>query len=158
MDFHEGKPRLVVLDCGIVFKSKSDKEHSRLIDICIAFMKHDGRTAARLMVDHSKAAKKTDKIDEFSEAVQQIVYDAEQQSYFEHISEYMTRLCDLARIYQVKLEPGYFNIAMTLKVAEGMALALNRDMDLITFCLPIVLKAKSLSAIGIKKFPAPEGY
>jgi predicted unusual protein kinase regulating ubiquinone biosynthesis (AarF/ABC1/UbiB family) len=43
-------PRLVFLDCGIVFAAKSEEEHKVLVDVCLAFLKHDGRGAARLML------------------------------------------------------------------------------------------------------------
>ncbi len=155
---NKGRPKVVCLDCGIMFKSKTAEDHARLTDICISFMKHDGRSAGRMMVAHSRLAKKTDKIEDFCDAMQQIVDDAEQQSYFEHISEYLGRICDAARVYQVKLDPGYFKLAMTLKVCEGISLALERDLDLITSCLPIILKGKAMEKLGIKKFPPPSGY
>ena len=39
--------------------------------------------------------------DNFCKAMQQIVDDAEHQSYFEHMSEYIDRICQLAYIHQV---------------------------------------------------------
>lgn len=57
---------------------------------------------------------------------------------------------------QVRLDPGYFKIAMALKVAEGISLSLNRDLDLVSKCVPIVLKARTLQALGVIKFPSPE--
>jgi len=66
-----GDPRLVVLDCGIVYFARNEMEYRshysclpvrkrsrhltrfpcsylrRLIDICYAFMKHDGREAGK---------------------------------------------------------------------------------------------------------------
>ncbi len=42
-----GEPRLIVLDCGIVYYAKTEAEYRKLVDICYAFMKHDGREAAR---------------------------------------------------------------------------------------------------------------
>jgi len=34
-------------------------------------------------------------------------------------------------VTQVKLEPGYFAIAMALKVVEGVSLALNKDVSMV---------------------------
>ena len=49
----KGEPHLVFLDCGIVFSSKTEAEHNALVEVCIAFMQHDGRKAARLMMEHA---------------------------------------------------------------------------------------------------------
>jgi predicted unusual protein kinase regulating ubiquinone biosynthesis (AarF/ABC1/UbiB family) len=46
-----GEPRLVILDCGIVYQSRTDLEHQKLVDICFSFMQHDGRKAAKLMIE-----------------------------------------------------------------------------------------------------------
>jgi hypothetical protein len=57
---------------------------------------------------------------------------------------------------QVRLDPGYFKIAMALKVVEGISLSLNRDLDMVSKCVPIILKARTLQALGVIKFPSPE--
>lgn len=178
-----GEPRLVVLDCGIVYASKSEAEHEKLVDICIAFMKHDGLGAGRLMVENAVAkqqevqslhhtsdgkaivpgsreekilAEKVHNADEFCKGIQQLVDDSEQESYFEHIGEYLSKICELARVHSVRLDTGYFKIAMALKVAEGISLALDRDLQLVTKCIPIITKAKAMRALGMMKFPEPE--
>lgn len=185
-----GEPRLVILDCGIVYSSPTKEEHDKLVDICLAFMKHDGYTAGKLMVDNAtakqlrlqreesatssashkqetedpKALERKNRIlhekvqhaEEFCQSIQQIVIDAEHESYFEHIGDYLSRICELARKHVVRLDPGYFKIAMALKVAEGIALALDRDIQLVTKCIPIIMKAKALQKLGISKFPEPE--
>jgi len=150
-----GEPKLVILDCGIVYSSKSEQEHQNLIDICYSFMKHDGRAAAKLMIKNQKH-NDVKNGEAFVESIQQLVDDCEQHSYFEHITEYMNRICDLSRIHYVRMDPGYFKIAMSLKVAEGISLALDKDLDLVTKCLPIIIKAKALRALGIEKFPLAE--
>jgi hypothetical protein len=45
---------------------------------------------------------------------------------------------------------------MALKVIEGISLSLDKDLDLISTCIPVILKAKALRAIGVEKFPLPE--
>lgn len=47
----KGEPSLIFLDCGIVYHSRSEKDHEKLVAICKAFMMHDGRSAARFMID-----------------------------------------------------------------------------------------------------------
>ena len=39
---------------GIVYKSKDEKAYRNLVDICFAFMKHDGYKAGQLMIDGSR--------------------------------------------------------------------------------------------------------
>mmetsp|Transcript_4047 Transcript_4047/g.8855 ORF Transcript_4047/g.8855 Transcript_4047/m.8855 type:complete len:556 (+) Transcript_4047:192-1859(+) len=135
VEVENGEPTMVVLDCGIVYCSRTEEEFKHLVDICIAFMKHDGRAAARHMIQITPETVK---------------------SYFEHIGDYVSRICELSRKHLVRLDPGYFRIAMALKVAEGISLSLNRDLDLVSKCIPIIIKAQSLRALGISKFPPPE--
>lgn len=192
-----GEPRLVILDCGIVYAAGSKAEHDKLVDICIAFMKHDGFTAGKLMVESATAkqlslkeqeaaaigkdvksllkekqlspeekkrlernqrilTEKVEHAEEFCEGIQQMVVDAEHEQYFEHIGEYLAKICDLARKHVVRLDPGYFKIAMALKVAEGISLALDRNLQLVDKCIPIVVKAQALQKLGIQKFPEPD--
>jgi len=151
----KGEPRLVVLDCGIVFQSKSEADHNKLVEVCMAFMQHDGLKAGSLMISDSKKsdAKRKEK---FCKGMQSIVEDCQEQSYFEHMGDYFSKVCDLARDCLVKLDVGYYHIAMALKVAEGISLSLNKDLDIISSCVPIVLKAKALRSLGVTKFPVPE--
>ena len=57
--------------------------------------------------------------DLFCHAMQQIVIDSTHQSYFEHMSEYIDRICNLAYKHNVKLDAEHFHVFMALKVAEG---------------------------------------
>ena len=143
----------MLLDTGIVFTSKDQADHDNIVEICIAFMQHDGRKAARLMLEERDRASDAPNSggDEqgFIDGVQELVDSAENDSYFEHIGEYVSKMCDLAREHRVKLNPGYFHIAMALKVTEGISLALDRDLDLISACLPVIVKAKAMQKMGM---------
>lgn len=153
-----GEPRLIFLDCGLVFHAKSEKDHQALVDIGLSFMKHDGRNAAKLMINNSKntAPKNTNS---FIEGVQALVNDSESQSYFEHLGDYVTRICNLARDHMVRLDPNYFHIAMALKIQEGISLALDRELDLVSKCIPIVVKSQAMRKLGrIDFFEAPEDF
>lgn len=147
-----GEPHLVFLDCGIVFTSKDKKDHEAIIEICIAFMQHDGRKAAKLMIDHSTNTAEPVQMEGFIEGVHQIVVDCKEHNYFEHIGEYVVRICNLARDHNVKLDPGYFHIAMALKVAEGISLSLDKNLDMLSKCLPVIVRAKAYQAMGIDDF------
>ena len=147
-----GEPHMVFLDCGIVFTSKDKKDHEAIVEICIAFMQHDGRKAAKLMIDHSTNTAEPVEMEGFIEGIQQIVEDCKEHQYFEHIGDYVLRICHLARNHNVKLDPGYFHIAMALKVAEGISLSLDKDLDMLTKCLPVIVRAKAYQAMGIEDF------
>lgn len=150
-----GEPRFVFLDCGLVFRAKTKEEHEALYEICYAFMKHDGYSAGKYMVDNSKR-QAVGNVELFCQGMQQIVIDAEAELFYEHYGEYLAKICEYARTYHVKLDPNYFHIAMVLKVGEGIALNLHREIDLITKCIPIIVKARTLQKLGIQKFPLPE--
>ena len=152
----KGDPRLVFLDAGIVYSSKTEEAYKNLVEICFALMKHDGYTAGKLMICNSKRA--TGDSEAFCVGVQQIIDESEEHLYFEHIGEYVQRICTLARVHSVKLDPSYFQIAMALKVMEGVALSLNEDLELVSKCIPLIVKAKALRAIGITKFPSPDEH
>lgn len=155
-----GEPMLVILDTGIVYQSRSEAEHKRLIEICLAFMKHDGRLAGKLMMENAATmngiVNTPEHSHEFCESIQGIVNQSESENYFEHLAEYFMQVCELARLHNVRLDPGYFKIVMALKVAEGIALSLNKELDLVSTCVPIIVKAQALRALGIEKFPLPE--
>ena len=156
MRFREdGEPQLVVLDCGIVYFSRTEQEFDNLVNICLAFMKHDGREAARHMIANNPE-NSVQRAEGFMDSIQGLVDRSEQHSYFEHISEYVAEICELSRVHLVRLDPSYFKVAMALKVAEGISLALNRDLDLVSKCIPIVLQTQSLRRMGVSKFPSPE--
>jgi aarF domain-containing kinase len=178
-----GEPRFVFLDCGLIFQAKSEEEHQTLIDICLAFMRHDGMKAGKLMVqkkereeelraklsrasnaythdlvrdaDAALEEKRNANTDAFCKGLQQMIHDTETVKFFDHFGAYVNQICDLARDFQVKLDPDYFHVAMVMKVAEGMALSLNKEMDMITTCIPIVVKAQAFHKLGIAKFPLP---
>jgi aarF domain-containing kinase len=154
-DEKTGEPRLVFLDCGIVYATKSEKDHQALVDVCISFMRHDGYSAGKHMIDNTKSTA-INNADDFCKSIQKIVDDSADEKYFEHIGDYVVRVCDLARNHMVRLDPAYFHIAMTLKVVEGVSLSLNRDLDLVSKCIPIILKSQALRALGINKFPTED--
>jgi predicted unusual protein kinase regulating ubiquinone biosynthesis (AarF/ABC1/UbiB family) len=91
--------------------------------------------------------------EEFCQAIQRIVTKSEGELYFEHINEYLNQICSIARQHNVRLDSGYFKVAMSLKVIEGIAISLDPNLSIITKCIPIVLKAKTYQKLGISKFP-----
>lgn len=158
----EGDPKFVFLDCGIVFHSKTEADHQALVDICLAFMHHDGMKAGKLMLDRNQRVRKegdekgsmsAELEKKFCEGIQKMIDDSQHIAFYDHFGVYVAQICDLARDFHVKLDPCYFHVAMALKVVEGVSLSLNNDLDMITRCVPVVVKAMSLRKLGISKFP-----
>jgi aarF domain-containing kinase len=159
------EPKFVFLDCGIVFWSKTEADHQTLVDICLAFMKHDGIKAGRLMIDRHQrhgngtgrdTAMSAESEDKFCRGIQKMIDDSEHIAFYDHFGSYVGQICDLARDFKVKLDPSYFHVAMALKVVEGVSLSLNKDLDMISRCVPVVVKAMSLRKLGVSKFPDNE--
>ena len=132
-------------------------------------MKHDGRLAGQLMLDQNLKSKYTTvsmlnekqrerNKEQFCGGLQQMIDDAENELFFDNFAKYVNRICDLARTSRVKLDSNYFQVAMALKIVEGVALSLNRDLDLITKCLPIVVKAQAMKKLGRLCFRLFLGY
>jgi len=165
---NKGEPVLGFLDCGIVYCTSSEEEHDTLINICKAFIAHDGYKAGQYVIksaknyssqlppDDKRRHRKVEQEEEFCKAMQQIVIDSENQSYFEHMSEYVDKICNLAYVHNVKLAAEHFHVFMALKVAEGIALAFNRQLDMISTALPMITKAETMRALGISKFPTAQ--
>lgn len=141
-----------------MFQSKTEADHLKLVDICMAFMKHDGNKAGRLMVDNArtKGYKSIHDSEEFSRQIQKMIDDTINDNFYDKFGEYVAKICELARTYAVKLDPNYFHIAMALKVVEGVSMSLNKELDMITECTPILVKAQAMRKLGIMKFPTPE--
>merc|ERR1712000_390596 len=116
-------PKLVFIDCGIVTKVK--KEQFRpMLDICLALLHYDGYKAGMLLADHSTKMSK-EGLERFCTGVGDIVRRAQTLNYFEHLGGYLTEVCTLSCVNKVKVVPEFFQTAMSIKVAEGIALALD---------------------------------
>jgi predicted unusual protein kinase regulating ubiquinone biosynthesis (AarF/ABC1/UbiB family) len=155
-----GDPHFVFLDCGIVFSSKTEREHQALVDVCLAFMRHDGIRAGELIMDrneiryrHMSEQQRRNNKAAFCNGLQKMIDDSEHELFYEHFDAYVARICELARTFSIKLDPTYFQVAMALKIMEGVSLSLNKELDLISKCVPIVVKAQAFRKLGILKFP-----
>lgn len=166
--FDNGEPKFGFLDCGIVYSTRSEEEHDNLINICKCFIAHNGYKAGTYMVRSAKNyssslpdgdKRKTRQIleeHEFCNSMQKIVDDAEHEKYFEHMSEYIDRICNMAFVHNVKLHAEHFHVFMALKVAEGISLAFDKNLDMISTALPMITKAETMRKLGISKFPLPD--
>ena len=48
----------IVVPCWLLLlplpQSKTEQDHQKLVEVCMAFMQHDGYKAGNLMVDHNR--------------------------------------------------------------------------------------------------------
>lgn len=144
------EPLVNFLDCGIVTKIDA-KEHMAFVDICLALLNFKGRDAGRLMMDQVGNTEDPTAIEGFCEGIQAIVDEARNERYFEHIGKYVMRICDLSCTYRVKLVHEYLNVAMAVKVCEGISLALDPDLELAKVAIPTILKAQAAYYMGLGK-------
>ena len=122
-------------------------------------MNQNGRRAGQLMIANAQRKHGLDihakEEQDFCEGIQAMVDLAQTQPYFEHIGDYTTKICELAYTHQVKLDPAYFRVAMALKVVEGISLSLDKDIDMVGKCIPIIAQTEAMRKLGILKFPMP---
>jgi len=71
-----------------------------------------------------------------------VVEIAKQEDFFEHIGKYILQICDLSCQFRVKLVHEYLNVAMAVKVCEGISLTLDPSLELAKVAIPTVLKAQ----------------
>ena len=135
------EPKLVFLDCGIVTQVKRE-QFRPMLDICMALLRYDGYKAGMLIADHSSKFQKKD-LDKFCSGVKSVVGRAEHLNYFEHLGGYIADVCSLSCKYRVKVVPEYFNIAMAIKVAEGIAISLDPTIEMAAEAIPVILKSQA---------------
>lgn len=135
------EPRLVFIDCGIVTQVKR-AQFRPMLDICMALLRYDGYKAGMLLADHSSKFQKED-LDKFCSGVKSVVGRAEHLNYFEHLGGYISDVCSLSCRYRVKVVPEYFNIAMAIKVAEGIAISLDPTIEMAAEAIPVILKSQA---------------
>ena len=65
------------------------------------------------------------------------------QSFFDSIGNYVTIICDGASKHKVMMNQGFVSIALTTRVMEGVALALNPAAEIWRIANKIVMKVKA---------------
>jgi len=106
------------------------------IDICLALLHYDGYKAGKLMLEQSNAASGLAE-EGFCKSIQKIVERAKIENCFEHISDYITEILGLSCKYRAMLMPDIINVAMAVKVCEGIALSLNPELELAKVAIPV---------------------
>lgn len=134
-------PKIVFIDCGIVTQVQRH-QYDPMLDICNALLHYNGYEAGMLLADHSSKFDKKN-LEAFCQGVESVVSRAKHLNYFEHLGGYIMDVCSLSCKYRVKVVPEYFNVAMAIKVAEGIALSLDPTIEMATEAIPIIMKIQA---------------
>jgi aarF domain-containing kinase len=138
------KNKLVMhlLDCGLVVEV-GPEQHVNMIKILGAFTRRNGRLAGQLMVDTSRDCQAgPDDMELFVHGIELICVQDEDHNFIEKIGDYIADICYLACKHKVKLEASFINMALGIEIMEGIATALNPDIQVAKVALPMVLQAE----------------
>jgi len=62
----------------------------------------------------------------------------------EKVGDYIADICYLACKHKVKLEPSFVNAALAVEIMEGIATALDKNMQVQSIALPMIIKAEMM--------------
>lgn len=116
-----------------------------MIKILGAFLRRQGRMAGQLMVDTSSKVQAGDAdIELFVSGIQQIVVEDEDNNFIEKVGDYIADICFLACKHKVKLEASFINAALAVEIMEGIATALNPNIVVTTYAMPMIIQAEMM--------------
>jgi len=146
-----GKDRkFILLDAGIATEY-SDTDHELIVNILSSFIRADGRKAGRFMIDDSnmRAALKSSQSDMavnetlYIDKIEALTNRANSNEYFmEHLSVYLTYICEAAAKHHVMMNQKFVTAALSIKVLEGLSLALDPAVEIWRVANPIILKSE----------------
>lgn len=79
----------------------------------------------------------SEQLENFCAGVEGIVKRASQLNYFENLGGYVTEVCKMSCVNHVKVVPEFFQTAMSIKVAEGIAIALDPTIEMARVAIPV---------------------
>lgn len=79
----------------------------------------------------------------FLQKIEGITKEASGKNYFmQHLGVYITQICDAAAIHHVMLNQAFASAALTIKVQEGIALAMDPSVQIWKIAIPIILEGE----------------
>ncbi len=141
----DATPKMVLLDAGIA-KRFTKYDHGILVGVLTSFIGRDGTKAANLLIEDSmkKINYAPENVGGFRKVVEDMVQKAvDDHSFFDQIGNYVTTLVDASSKHSVLMNKGFVSIALSVRIMEGIALALNKDADIVSVAQPIILKEKA---------------
>ena len=144
------EPRMVLLDTGIA-KQFTKRDHEMLVGVLKSFIQGSGAEAAQWLINDS--LEKQDipplNVERFVKVLDDMCEKSKRDtSFFDQIGNYVSIICNAAADHQIMMNQGFVSIALTVRVMEGVALALNANAEIWRIANGIILKAKAKSYIG----------
>lgn len=128
----------------------SDADHSNIVSILAAFIRKQGRKAARLMIDESnnrlRASQSSDHAldeEQYIDKIELLTIQAASKDYFmEHLGTYISYICNAASQHHIMMNPSFISAALAVKVQEGIALALDPSIEIWRVATPIIIESE----------------
>jgi aarF domain-containing kinase len=158
--------KFTLIDVGIVTKH-SDEDHRLISNILAAFIRKQGRKAGRYMIDDSNSrllAAGDHALDEelFIDKIALLTEQASGKDYFmEHLGIYISYICNAAAQHHVMVNQTFISAALSVKVEEGIALALDPSIEIWRVAIPIILEGErrhGLVGKRAKEYLGIEGF
>jgi aarF domain-containing kinase len=144
------EPKMVLLDTGIA-RRFTKHDHEILVGVLTSFINGSGKKAAEYLIKDSLKSQSTPPVGVagFTKVLDDMCEKAKaDQSFFDSIGNYVSTICNAAAKHQIMMNQGFVSIALTVRVMEGVALALNKEAEIVTIANGIILKAKAKSFLG----------
>jgi predicted unusual protein kinase regulating ubiquinone biosynthesis (AarF/ABC1/UbiB family) len=139
--------KLVLLDVGIVLEHGRE-DHRMLSDVLAAFIRCEGRIAGRRMIDDSNSRLRVTgdhALEEelFIDKIEELTIEAKGKAYLmEKLGTYITIICNAAAQHHVMLNQTFISAALAVKVQEGIALALDPEVEIWRVAIPLILEGE----------------
>jgi len=133
------QPSLIFLDTGLT-TTLSPENRKNFLDLFDAIARNDGRLAASLMVSRSKAGTCVDQ-PRFEQRMAALIGRVQRQTFSLgdiRISEILGETMSIVRDHQVRIEPDFTNLVVSIIVLEGLGRQLNPEVDLFRAALPVL--------------------
>ncbi|KAJ8613992.1 hypothetical protein CTAYLR_005638 [Chrysophaeum taylorii] len=137
--------RVCFIDAGIVVEL-SKTQHKHLVDVLGALMRHDGAAAGRLIVAKAKTDDRdrpdwSQAQDRFCAVLQAITDTCADEAFFDHVGDYAARIFQSAADNKLRLDGFFVSTAIAIRVMEGVATALDKDVKIGRLAVPWVVSA-----------------
>ena len=139
VDVDDDRVRVGLLDAGLAYEVTN---HTSFLNVVYHLMMREGRQAGVAMLDGvSDGAVETARRDAYGAGVQRIVDAAKTEAFFDHLGSYIHDFFTLAYEHRVRLDHNYVCVALAVKVMEGLAIALDPQIDLLHAAMTYVAVA-----------------
>lgn len=140
--------KFILLDVGIVTEYNDD-DHDVIVNVLASFIRCNGREAGRYLIDNSNERMKSQgelAVDEdaYLDKIEALTLKASRgENYFmEHLGTYISYICECAAKHHVMMNHSFVSASLSVKVMEGIALALDPSVEIWRVANPIILESE----------------